>query len=39
MKKYAYFPGCSIKGTARHYEESLLAVSNLLGLDLQEIPD
>lgn len=39
MKKYAYYPGCSIKGTARHYEESLLAVFNLLDLELEELPD
>ncbi len=39
MKKYAYFPGCSVKGTARHYEESLLSVFQLFDLELQEIPD
>lgn len=39
MKEYAYFPGCSVKGTARHYEESLLAVFKALDLHLKEIDD
>ena len=26
MTKYSYFPGCSLKGTGRAYEESLLPV-------------
>jgi heterodisulfide reductase subunit B len=36
---YAYFPGCSAKGTAKSYEESLLAVFELLGAELDELPD
>ncbi len=39
MKTYAYYPGCSIKGTAKHYEESLFKVFNLLGVELKEIED
>ncbi len=39
MSKYAYYPGCSIRGSARHYEESLLALFKKLGLELQELPD
>jgi len=39
MKNYSYYPGCSIKGTARQYEESLLAVFEALELKLQELPD
>jgi heterodisulfide reductase subunit B len=37
--KYSYFPGCSLKGTGRAYEESLLPVMKHLGLDLEELPD
>lgn len=39
MKDYAYYPGCSVKGTGRHYEESLLAAFDALGLNLLEIDD
>lgn len=35
--RYLYYPGCSLKGTARDYEESLLAVAPLLGLELEEL--
>ncbi|MFA6002989.1 MAG: CoB--CoM heterodisulfide reductase iron-sulfur subunit B family protein [Elusimicrobiota bacterium] len=37
--KYLYFPGCSLKGTGKAYEESLLAVFNALGIELREIED
>ena len=37
--KYAYFPGCSLKGTGRAYEESLLPVLRHLGVEVQEIED
>ncbi|MCX7017158.1 MAG: CoB--CoM heterodisulfide reductase iron-sulfur subunit B family protein [Candidatus Sumerlaeota bacterium] len=37
--KYAYFPGCSLKGTGRAYEESFLAVCGALGMEVEEIPD
>jgi len=37
--KYAYFPGCSLSGTAREYERSTRAVARVLGLELEEIPD
>jgi heterodisulfide reductase subunit B len=36
---YAYFPGCSSKGTGRSYEESLLAVFEALGSGLDELDD
>jgi heterodisulfide reductase subunit B len=39
MKQYHYFPGCSLKGGGRAYEESLLAVFDALGLELREIED
>ncbi|NOX90747.1 MAG: disulfide reductase [Calditrichaeota bacterium] len=39
MKKYTYYPGCSVKGTAKSYEDSLLAVFRELNLHLEELPD
>jgi heterodisulfide reductase subunit B2 len=36
---YAYYPGCSLKGTGRAYEESLLAVFRILGVDVKELDD
>ncbi len=36
---YAYYPGCSVKGTARGYEESLLSVFKALEINLKEIED
>jgi len=35
---YAFFPGCSMEGTAHDYQKSSLAVSKALGLALPEIP-
>ncbi len=37
--KTGFYPGCSMKGSAREYSESLLAVSQALGRELPEIPD
>ena len=37
--KYAYFPGCSLKGLGRAYEESLLPVMQCLGVELVELDD
>ncbi|OGF57144.1 MAG: disulfide reductase [Candidatus Fraserbacteria bacterium RBG_16_55_9] len=37
--KYLYYPGCSLKGTNRHYEESVLAVFKALDVDLEELAD
>jgi heterodisulfide reductase subunit B len=34
-----YFPGCSLKGTGRAYEESLLTLFRLLDLKLHELED
>ena len=36
--KYAYYPGCSLHGTAVDYAESARAVAGSLGIDLTEIP-
>jgi heterodisulfide reductase subunit B len=37
--KYSYFPGCSLKGTGRAYEESLIPVMKSLGAELEELDD
>jgi len=37
--KYLYYPGCSLKGTGRAYEESLLAVFKALDVQLEELED
>ncbi len=37
--KYSYFPGCSLKGIGRAYEESLLPVFRALGCELEELED
>ncbi len=39
MTAYAYFPGCSLCGMGKPYDESLRAVFSHLGLGLEEIPD
>lgn len=36
---YSYFPGCSLKGLGRAYEESLLPVMRHLGVELVELDD
>lgn len=37
--KFGYYPGCSLKGSAREYDESLRAIAGPLGVELTEIPD
>ncbi len=37
--KYSYFPGCSLKGIGRAYEESLLPVFRALDVELEELED
>jgi heterodisulfide reductase subunit B2 len=37
--KYAFFPGCSMEGTAADYRLSTLAVARVFGIELPEIPD
>lgn len=36
---YDYYPGCSLKGTGRAYEESMLALFGALGIQVQELDD
>jgi heterodisulfide reductase subunit B len=38
-KRYVCYPGCSLKGTAKAYEESLRAVFEALGTELEELED
>jgi heterodisulfide reductase subunit B len=37
--KYAYYPGCSLEGTAVEYDRSTRAVMEILGVELVEIDD
>ncbi len=37
--KVSYYPGCSLHGTAREYDESTRAVAHALDVDLEELPD
>ncbi len=39
MREFLYYPGCSLKGSGRHYEESLLASFEALDIKLKELPD
>lgn len=39
MKKYMYFPGCSLEGIAKSYSDSMLSVCDTLDIQLQEIDD
>lgn len=34
-----FYPGCSLKGSAPEYTESLLAVAKKAGIELREVPD
>jgi heterodisulfide reductase subunit B len=39
MTEYLYYPGCSMKGNAKHYEESILPVFKEMGMKLEEMED
>jgi heterodisulfide reductase subunit B2 len=39
VKEVSYYPGCSLHGTSREYDESIQAVSGLLGIQLRELED
>jgi heterodisulfide reductase subunit B len=39
VKEVTYYPGCSLHGTAREYDESFRGVSNLLDIGLHELED
>lgn len=37
--KVGFFPGCSLEGSSREYNESLRAIAPRLGIELAEVPD
>ena len=37
--KVSYYPGCSLHGTAKEYDQSMRAVSTALGIELNELKD
>ena len=39
MSKYIFYPGCSLQRSARPYLDSLMAISNLIGIEIEEIQD
>ncbi len=39
MKEISYYPGCSLHGTAKDYDESLQGVAEILDIRLQELED
>ena len=39
MKRYAYFPGCSLEKMAQSYNHSAIATMRVLGVELEEIED
>lgn len=39
MSGYSYYPGCSLAGMGKPYDESVRAVFSALGLELKEIED
>jgi len=39
MKKYAYFPGCSLEKMALSYHESALETTRAFGVELEELED
>jgi len=39
MSEYIYYPGCSAKGNAKHYEESMIPVFKEIGMELNEMED
>ncbi len=38
MKKYPYYPGCTLKQAAKHFETSAIASAEAVGIELVEIP-
>jgi heterodisulfide reductase subunit B len=37
--KVSYYPGCSLEGTAKEYDESTRAICQALGIELEELED
>ena len=39
ISELAYYPGCSLQGTAKDYAESIIGICESLGIQLTEVPD
>lgn len=39
MKEFSYFPGCSLHGTSREFDESIRGVLDLLDIKIHELDD
>jgi len=39
VRRFSYYPGCSLKGTGKEFEESALAVCRTIGIELVELPE
>jgi len=39
MAKLGFYPGCSLKGTAREYNESVVSLATLFDIQLEQVPD
>ena len=37
--KIGFYPGCSLKGTSREYNESVLALARVFGVEVEEVKD
>jgi heterodisulfide reductase subunit B2 len=37
--KVSYYPGCSLEGTSKEYDDSMEAVAKALDIELEELPD
>lgn len=38
IKKFPYYPGCTLKQTAKNFEKSAMGTANYLGIELKELP-
>jgi len=38
-RRLSYYPGCSLQGTAKEYDDSIRTVCGLLGFELEELDD
>jgi len=39
MTKLGFYPGCSLEGTAREYNESVVSLATLFDIQLERVPD
>ncbi len=39
MSALGYYPGCSLEGTSREYNESVESLAKLFGIELRQVPD